>query len=243
MKIKFLGAARQVTGSCYFLEAGELCLLIDCGMYQEREYRKRNWAPFQIDPQKIDYIILTHSHLDHVGLIPKLVRDGFSGQILATSASIDLLKIVLLDSAKIQEEDAAYKKKRHKREGRKGPYPEVPLYTVQDVKASLPLFKAVSYDNLISLDNQVTVKFSDAGHILGSAMIEIEVSEKGISQKIIFSGDIGQWDKPLVRDPSVFSQSDYVVMESTYGDRNHEDPEDVDKLFSKVINDTVAKGG
>lgn len=243
MKIKFLGAAQQVTGSCYFLEAGELCILIDCGMYQERKYRKRNWAPFQIDPQKIDYIILTHSHLDHVGLIPKLVRDGFSGQILATSASIDLLKIVLMDSAKIQEEDAEYKKKRHKREGRKGPYPEVPLYTVQDAKASLLLFKAVSYDTLISLDHQVTVKFSDAGHILGSAMIEIEVSEKGISKKIIFSGDIGQWDKPLVRDPSVFSQSDYVVMESTYGDRNHEDPEDVDKLFSKVINDTVAKGG
>ncbi len=243
MKIQFLGAARQVTGSCYMLEAGGLKILIDCGMYQEREYRDRNWNPFPVYPGNIDYVLLTHAHLDHCGLVPRLVQQGFDGRILTTAASIDLTKIIWLDSARIQEEDAAYKKKRHEKEGRRGPYPEIPLYTVEDAEKSIPLLQPISYEAYRSLNDKVAVRFHDAGHILGSAMIEIHVYEDSRKFKLVFSGDIGQWNKPLVRDPSIFSRADYVVMESTYGDRNHRDSGDVKKRLAEVINQTYARKG
>jgi len=198
MKLKFLGAAQQVTGSAYFLEAGGLNLLVDCGLFQERDFTSRNWRRFPVSPAHIDYILLTHVHIDHSGLIPKLVKEGFTGDILTTSASRELFRIVILDSARIQEEDAAYKKKRHKKEGRKGPHPERPLYTVKEAKQSLPLFKDVPYNEYIDLNNHIKVCFHDAGHILGSAMIEIIVQDKNEKKNIIFSGDIGQWDNPLV---------------------------------------------
>ena len=171
MKIKFLGAARQVTGSCYYLEAGGLRLLVDCGLYQEREVRTRNWDPFPVSPKTIQFVLLTHSHLDHAGLLPKLVREGFSGKILTTSASAELCRIVLMDSARIQEEDAAFKKKRHKREGRKGPYPEIPLYSVEDAKNTFPLLRLLEYQVPLQLNDKVSVIFHDAGHILGAAMV------------------------------------------------------------------------
>ena len=218
-------------------------MVVDCGMYQEREFRKRNWNPFPVSPRSIQYVLLTHSHLDHAGLLPKLVKEGFSGRILTTAPSVELSKIVLLDSARIQEEDAAYKKKRHKREGRKGPYPEIPLYTVEDAKKTFPLLQELSYESPTPLNEHTSVIYHDAGHILGAAMVEIHVKEKGIIKKIVFSGDIGQWDKPLVKDPSVFEDVDYLVMESTYGDRNHEDPADVEKMLCRVINDTISAGG
>jgi len=243
LRIKFLGATQQVTGSCYLLEAGGLRFLIDCGLFQEREYLNRNWDPLPFAADQIDFLLLTHVHLDHSGLIPKLVREGFSGEILTTSASFDMLPIVLLDSARIQEEDASFKRKRHKREGRKGPYPEIPIYTVQDVEHSLPLVKKVPYEKPFFLNNKMSVLFHDAGHILGSAMLQISINEKGRKQNFVFSGDIGQWNKPIVRDPSVFEQMNYVVMESTYGDRNHEDPESIESYLCKIINDTVAAGG
>jgi metallo-beta-lactamase family protein len=243
LKIKFLGASRQVTGSCYYLEAGGLRLLIECGLYQERDFLGRNWKPFPVSPQKIDYVLLTHVHLDHSGLTPKLIREGFSGDILTTSASNGMIPTVLLDSARIHEEDAAYKKKRHKKEGRKGPYPEIPLYTEEDVEKALPFFKNVPYEKEYSLNDLVTVRYCDAGHILGSAMLEIKVKENGSVRRVIFSGDIGQWDKPLVRDPSVFEQADYIVMESTYGDRNHKDPLDVEELLAQIIKETIKAGG
>ncbi len=243
MKIQFLGAARQVTGSCYLLEAGGLRILIDCGMYQEREYRERNWNPFPVYPGKIDYILLTHAHLDHCGLVPRLVQQGFEGTILTTAASIDLAEIIWLDSARIQEEDAAYKRKRHEREGRKGPYPEIPLYTVEDAENSIPLLNPISYESYRSLNDKVAVRFHDAGHILGAAMVEIHVYEDSRKFKLVFSGDIGQWNKPLVRDPSVFTRADYVVMESTYGDREHGDAGDVKKRLAEVINTTYSRGG
>lgn len=211
MRIKFLGATQQVTGSCYLLEAGGLRFLIDCGLFQEREYLNRNWDPLPFAADQIDFLLLTHVHLDHSGLIPKLVREGFSGEILTTSASFDMLPIVLLDSARIQEEDASFKRKRHKREGRKGPYPEIPIYTVQDVEHSLPLVKKVPYEKPFFLNNKMSVLFHDAGHILGSAMLQISINEKGRKQNFVFSGDIGQWNKPIVRDPSVFEQMNYVV--------------------------------
>lgn len=243
MQLNFFGAARQVTGSCYLLEAEGLRIVVDCGMYQEREFRHRNWDPFPFDAGKVDFVLLTHSHLDHAGLLPKLVREGFSGRVLTTEASEELLQIVLMDSARIQEEDAAYKKRRHKKEGRKGPYPEVPLYTVEDAKACFPLLTGVSYDTPIPLNNNVEVTFFDAGHILGSAMIEIEAGKGSDKRNFVFSGDIGQRDKPLVRDPSSFTQADYVVMESTYGNRDHEDTAAVDEQLAEVINQTIKSGG
>ena len=243
MRLKFLGACRQVTGSCYFLDAGGLRILIDCGLYQERAFLERNWKKFPVPPGQIDYVLLTHVHLDHSGLIPKLAKEGFSKQILTTAASKELLPIVLLDSAQIQEEDAAFKKKRHKREGRKGPYPEMPLYTIKDAKRALPLVKDIPYGKPLHLNDYVSICFHDAGHILGSAMAELTIQENGKMKKIIFSGDIGQWGKPIVRDPSVFEQADYVIMESTYGNRNHEDPSDIETMLCGIINDTVGAGG
>ncbi len=244
MRIQFLGAAQQVTGSAYLVEANGLKILVDCGLYQEREFASRNWKPFPVFPPKIDYVLLTHSHLDHAGLLPKLVREGFSGPVITTSASEDLIEIVLTDSARIQEEDAAYKKKRHKKEGRKGAFPEVPLYTVEDAKKCFPLIRPVEYGEEVSLNEEVKARFFDAGHILGAAMIEIQVQRPdGSSRKLLFSGDIGQWDKPLVQNPSVFQEADYVVMESTYGDREHEKQSDVEDMLCDAINRTVKAGG
>ena len=243
MKLKFLGATHQVTGSSFFLEAGGVKVLVDCGIFQERDYSLRNWEPFPVPPDQIQYVLLTHVHQDHSGLIPKLVKEGFTGKILLTPASKELFPIVILDSARIQEEDAAFKKKRHDNEGRKGPYPEIPLYTVQDAEKCFPLLKAVPYGEFFSLNDQVKVCFHDAGHILGSAMIEIVVQDENGSRNIIFSGDIGQWDKPLLKNPSVFDRADYVVMESTYGDRDHDNPQGIENKLSKVINEAVKAGG
>jgi metallo-beta-lactamase family protein len=243
MKITFLGAARQVTGSCYYLEAGGMKVLIDCGLHQERTFLDRNWNPLPIPLDKVDLLLLTHAHLDHSGLIPKIVRDGFSGTILATEATTDLLSIALMDSARIQEEDAAYKRKRHKKEGRTGSHPEVALYGVEDVQRTMPLVEQVPYDEEVPLSDGLAVRFRDAGHILGSAMLELICREDGGPRTIVFSGDIGQWDKPFVRDPSVFEKADFVVMESTYGDREHEDPKAVDELLRDAILETVRAGG
>lgn len=243
MKIKFLGATRQVTGSSYFLDAGGVKILVDCGLFQERDYSYRNWKGFPVPPDQIQYLLLTHVHLDHSGLIPKLVKEGFTGDVLLTPASKELFPIVILDSARMQEEDAAFKKKRHDKEGRKGPYPEIPLYTVQDADKCFPLLKDVPYEDYLPLNDRVKVCFHDAGHILGSAMIEIIVQDEKGSRNIIFSGDIGQWDKPLLGNPSVFDRADYVVMESTYGDRNHDNPQDIDERLCKIVNDTVRAGG
>jgi metallo-beta-lactamase family protein len=243
MKLAFFGAARQVTGSCYYVESNGLKVVVDCGLYQERPFLERNWAPFPVPAGDIDVLLLTHAHLDHSGLIPKVVREGFTGTILTTAATADLMSIALMDSAKIQEEDAAYKRKRHQKEGRTGRHPEIPLYTTEDVQATMPLVEEVAYDEVRSLGRGVTARFRDAGHILGSAMVELGLTENGTSRTIVFSGDIGQWDMPFVRDPSVFESADYVVMEATYGDRDHEDPGRVGDLLAGIIRDTAAAGG
>ncbi len=243
MRLRFLGAAGQVTGSCFLLETGGRRFLVDCGTFQERPSLDRNWEPFPVSPDTIDAVLLTHAHVDHSGLLPKLVKEGFEGRILSTAATADLLSIVLMDSARIQEEDAAFKRKRHLKEGRQGPHPEVPLYTVEDAERTLPLVEDVAYNAPVSLGKQVVARFHDAGHILGSAMIELTVPENGTARTLLFSGDIGQWDKPLVRDPSVFERADTVVMESTYGDREHEDPKDVESLLADAVNAAVRAGG
>jgi metallo-beta-lactamase family protein len=243
MKLAFFGAARQVTGSCYYVEANGLKVVVDCGLHQERPYLGRNWAPLPVPPGELDVILLTHAHLDHSGLLPKIVREGFSGTILTTAATADILAIALMDSAKIQEEDAAYKKKRHQKEGRTGRHPEVPLYTTEDVQATMPLVEEVGYEELRPLGPGITARLRDAGHILGSAMVELTVKENGTTRTVVFSGDIGQWDMPFVNDPSVFEHADYVVMEATYGDRDHEDPGRVEELLGEVIRETAGAGG
>ena len=248
-RIRFLGAARNVTGSCYLVEHRNSRILVDCGMYQERAYRERNWASFAVAPASIDAVLLTHAHLDHCGLLPKLVREGFGGPIYCTPATADIARIVLLDSARIQEEDAEYKRRRHEREGRAGAHPELPLYSEADAESTLPLFREVAYREATSITGEFSATFYEAGHILGSTMIRLEL--KGMScsgdparnAAIVFSGDIGQWDKPIIEDPTVFTEAEYVVMESTYGDRNHEDPGEVEQLLAEAVNTTHRSGG
>ncbi len=243
MRLKFLGAARQVTGSCYAIEAAGATVLVDCGLYQERQFLARNWDPFPVPPDRIDLVLLTHAHLDHSGLLPRLVRQGFAGPILTTPATADLLPIVLGDAARIQEEDAAFKKKRHAKEGRRGPHDDIPLYTTSDVERTLPLVTTVPYGEARELPGGLSVIFHDAGHILGSSMIEVRSGAGADARTVVFSGDIGQWNKPLIRDPSVFPKADYVVMETTYGDKNHDDPKDVESLLCDIVLKTVAAGG
>jgi metallo-beta-lactamase family protein len=243
MKLRFLGANRQVTGSRYVLQVNGSKIMIDCGMFQERQFAARNWEPCPVPPSEIHAMLLTHIHIDHSGLIPKYVKDGFNSPIYATRATIDLAPVLLGDSARIQEEDAAYKKKRHRKEQRSGAHPELPLYTQADVERTLPLFQAVEYGQPVEIVKGVVATWFDAGHILGSAMIQIDMEEVGEKNSIIFSADVGQTDKPFIRDPSFFTQADYVVMESTYGNRDHEPLHHVPDRLCKIINDTVDRGG
>jgi metallo-beta-lactamase family protein len=243
IKLNFLGAAQNVTGSRYLVEANNLRFLVDCGLCQERECSNRNWEPFPVPPDTLDAVLLTHAHLDHCGLLPKLVREGFHGRIFCTDATADIVKIMLMDSAKIQEEDAAYKEKRHKRERRKGPHPEVPLYTSDDAKACFPLLSPVRYGESVEIGNGISATFHDAGHVLGSSMIFVRVNQNGESRSILFSGDVGRWEKPILRDPTLFEEADYVLVESTYGDRLHEDSETIGKQLADIINSTVQARG
>jgi metallo-beta-lactamase family protein len=243
ISLSFLGAAKGVTGSRYLAEANGSKILVDCGMYQEHEFLHRNWEAFQPPPQEIDAVLVTHAHLDHCGLIPKLVADGFRGRIICTPATADITKIILLDSAHLQEEDAAYKKKRHIREGRKGPYPEIPLYTVEDAEAALPLFETHEYDEPVAIGEGIVATFHDAGHVLGSSMIQLKIKQGNEKRSIVFSGDIGRWDRPMLHDPSVFARTDYIVVESTYGNRAHERTEFIDEELAEIVNSTVEAGG
>ena len=243
IKLQFLGAAQNVTGSRHLLQANGTRVLVDCGLYQERQLRARNWDPFPVAPKSIDAVLLTHAHLDHCGLLPKLVREGFKGKIYCTAATSEIVRIILLDSAKIQEEDAEYKRKRHKRERRKGPYPVVPLYTIEDAEASFPFFSTVEYRKSVDIADGVEATFYDAGHVLGSSMIRVKVRQDGQERIILFSGDIGRPDRPIVCDPTIFDYADYVLVESTYGDRVHQGPEDTKKMIAEVINSTKKAGG
>lgn len=181
---------------------------------------------------------MTHAHLDHCGLLPKLVREGFRGRIYCTAATSEITQIILLDSAQIQEEDAEFKRKRHEREQRRGPFPEIPLYTVDDARASFPLFEPVRYGEAVQIGDGVKATFHEAGHVLGSSMIKVTVSQEGSHRTIVFSGDVGRWDKPILRDPSVFNEIDYVVVESTYGDRLHKNSPDIGDSLAEIVNST-----
>jgi metallo-beta-lactamase family protein len=252
VKLQFLGAARQVTGSQYYIEADGARLLIDCGMHQEREHLDRNWEPSPIRLRDVDAVLLTHAHVDHCGLAPKLVHDGFRGPIITTAASSDLVELVLRDSAEIQMEDAEFKQKRHRKEGRQGRYPIKPLYTMHDVDRTLQLMQSVPYQRAVRITNRVYAVFHQAGHILGSAMIELRMSSATKKEKdkdrdgqvrVIFTGDLGQWDRPIVRNPATFARADYIVMESTYGDRIHQNHGSIESQLEKVIVEAVGRGG
>jgi metallo-beta-lactamase family protein len=241
--VNFLGAAQNVTGSAYLLEANDIRLLVDCGLYQEREFRARNWDSFPVPPHTIDAVLLSHAHLDHSGLLPKLVREGFAGKIYCTPATYDIVQIILMDAAHLQEQDAEFKRKRHQREGRKGPYPEVPLYTANDATASFPRFSTVGYEEPTPLGDGVEATFHDAGHVLGSSMVKVKVSRSGEQKTLVFSGDVGRWDKPMLHDPTIFEEADYILVESTYGDRLHEDQKGIETTLAEIINSTRKRGG
>ncbi|MGD9875099.1 MAG: MBL fold metallo-hydrolase RNA specificity domain-containing protein [Kiritimatiellia bacterium] len=243
MKLTFLGAAKNVTGSKYLLDAGGLRMLIDCGLYQERNLKNRNWEPMPVDPKSIDCILLTHAHLDHCGMIPKLAKDGFKGKIYGTSATNKIAEIVMLDSGNLQEEDAAFKKKRHDKEGRKGPHPIMPLYTRAEAEAVLPRLTPVDFDSNFHLNDNVTIRFYGAGHILGAASIKVTVKEAAGTKSIIFSGDIGRWDMPILKDPEPLDTADFVVMESTYGNRIHDDNSHIPNQLADILNSTYKAGG
>lgn len=242
-KLHFLGAAGNVTGSRHLLEVDGAMVLVDCGLYQERQFKDRNWDPFPVPPGDIDAVLLTHAHLDHCGLLPKLVKEGFKGKIYCTDATAEIAKIILLDSAHIQEEDAAYKAKRHKKEGRTGPFPDMPLYTIDDAQATFPLFSPVRYKDCVKIKDNIEACFFNAGHVLGSSIIEVTVSENAHKRVILFTGDLGRPDRPIVENPASFEQADYVVVESTYGDRVHKPTEDIKNILARNINDAIKKGG
>ncbi len=243
MKLRFLGAAQNVTGSRHMLEANGTRILVDCGLYQERHLESRNWDPFDVPAASIDAVLLTHAHLDHCGLLPKLVKEGFQGPIYCTKATAEIARLVLLDSAKIQEEDAAFKRKRHEREGRKGRFPEVPLYDVDDVQRCNTLWREVEYGEIVKIGPALAAGFHEAGHVLGSSVIHVSAEQNGEVRSVLFSGDLGRMDRPIVRDPERIGDGDYVLVESTYGDRLHDTHEDIKTKIARTINEAKAAGG
>jgi len=241
MRLRFLGAARTVTGSCYLLEAGAAKVMVDCGMFQgSRETRQHNYRSFYIQPQSVDYLLLTHAHIDHSGLIPKLVKQGFRGKIYATAATVDLCSVMLPDSGNIQEMEVERLNRKNRRMGRA----ELePIYTYEDALYCQQFFVPVNYEEEVKLTSQISVRFRDAGHILGSSFLEIEVKEGEEKTRLVFSGDLGNADKPYLKDPSLLKEADYLVMESTYGDRLHEENNNRQELLEKIVWDAYRKGG
>ncbi len=239
MKITFLGAAHEVTGSCTLLTVGNRRILVDCGMEQGQDLFENQEIP--VSPSLIDAVLLTHAHIDHSGMIPMLYAHGFRGDVFATPDTCKLCNIMLRDSAHIQEFEAKW---RNRKAERSGGQPYVPLYTMQDVEGVLKQFKACPYNAELPVFEHVMVRFTDAGHLLGSASITLQVTENGETQRIVFSGDIGNVGKPILRDPQYLTNADYVVMESTYGNRSHaaEKPDYVGDL-ARIIQRTFDRGG
>lgn len=239
MKLTFIGAAHEVTGSCHLLEANGKNILVDCGMEQGPDLYENQEIP--VSASEIDYVLLTHAHIDHSGLIPLLCKHGFKGEIVTTFATADLCNIMLRDSAHIQEFEAEWRNRKAKRSGT--PLYE-PLYTMQDAIDAIELISPCDYGQKIDLCEGISVQFTDIGHLLGSASIEVWLSEDGVEKKIVFSGDVGNIEQPILKDPSITKEADYVVIESTYGNRIHsEERPDYLGEFTRILRETFLKGG
>ena len=241
MKITFLGATKTVTGSNFLVEGAGKKFLVDCGMYQGSASDEfENEAPFLFNVNEIDFMLLTHAHIDHSGRIPKLYNEGYRKPIITHKATCDLCAIMLPDSGHIQEMEVEWK---NRKRTRKGEPPLPPLYTAEDAGKSLELFKPVQYDQIIDVAENIQVRFNDAGHMLGSAIIEVWVTENGKTEKAVFTGDLGNNDIPLLSPPTMIESADYLIMESTYGNRLHMRNDDKAKIFLDVVYETLEKGG
>ena len=241
MNITFLGAAKTVTGSCYYLEMNNKKILIDCGMFQGNSgHKDMNFEPFPFNAEELDFVLLTHAHIDHSGRIPKLYKEGFRGEVIATKATVELCEIMLPDSGHIQEMEHEWLNRKRLRAGKP---PIDPLYTYQDAMDCMSVFRKVHYDEYVTLPGNITARFRDAGHILGSSILELWINENGQETKLVFSGDLGNKDMPILRDPTIIDSADYLFIESTYGDRLHQSKENKISRFVDIILDTIDKGG
>ncbi|KAB3524828.1 MBL fold metallo-hydrolase RNA specificity domain-containing protein [Alkaliphilus serpentinus] len=241
MNIKFLGASKVVTGSNFLITTGTYNILIDCGLFQgSQELEKLNFEDFEFIPSEIDFVILSHAHIDHSGRIPKLVKEGFKGKIICTKATHDLAEIMLVDSGHIHESDAEWLSRKRERAGLP---PVEPLYTADDARTSLNYFESKLYNQKFILNDSISLRFRDAGHILGSSIVELWITEKDDTLKIVFSGDLGTKDKPIIRDPELIEEADYLILESTYGNRLHENVAERSSKLMEIINKTVSRGG
>jgi len=241
MKIHFLGAAQVVTGSNILLETDDKRILLDCGMFQgSRQLNRLNYKLFSFNPEEIDLLILSHAHIDHSGRIPSLVKSGFKGKIYCTKATYDLCSIMLPDSGYVQETENEWENRKRKRAGK--PLRE-PLYTADEATDSLKYFSPVLYNQIITIDNTLTIRFQDAGHILGSSIVELWMKEKGGKIKLVFSGDLGRKNKPIIRDPATIEEADYLIIESTYGDRIHPSLDNEAAQLIPIMIETQKRGG
>ena len=241
MKVTFLGATKTVTGSNFLVEGAGRKFLVDCGLYQGSDKEElKNAEPFPFDVNEIDFMLLTHAHIDHSGRIPKLYKDGYRNPIYTTNATCDLCAIMLPDSGHIQETEAEWK---NRKRIRRGELPIDPIYDAETAAKCLELFKGEPYDQIIELDDNIHIRFNDAGHMLGSSTIEIWIKENGENKKIVFSGDIGNNDIPLLSEPTMIEDADFLVMESTYGNRKHIRNDNKAELFIDIVTDTLKKGG
>jgi metallo-beta-lactamase family protein len=238
-KITFLGAAGTVTGSKYLIEAGGKRLLVDCGLFQgSKELQQRNWNNLPVDPATIDWVLLTHAHIDHTGYIPRLVQNGFRGPIYSNAATHELCQLLLLDSAHLQEEDAQYAAKKNY----SSHHPPLPLYTVAQAQTSLAQFREIPRADVFSISPEFSVRPHDAGHILGSSWLELTITENGKQTLVVFSGDVGRYNQPILKDPESPTRADFLLCESTYGDRDHPTGSVPDAL-ADVINRVAKRGG
>ena len=241
MKVTFLGATKTVTGSNFLVEGAGKKFLVDCGMYQGSAADEfENEAPFLFNVDEIDFMLLTHAHIDHSGRIPKLYNEGYRNDVIATKATCDLCSIMLPDSGHIQEMEAEWKNRKRER---KGEEPVPPIYTAEDAAKSLEIFKPVQYNEIVDIDENIKARFNDAGHMLGSSIIEVWITENGETKKIVFTGDLGNNDIPLLSPPTMISDADYLVMESTYGNRLHIRNDDKAEVFLNIVYETLEKGG